>query len=248
MPSWVYWTFGILFLLIIILLLAARSKRNRIWELESQNSELKSTIDDLNHNIKKQDEEIVKIYQSEQKWKAVAEHATKRAEGMVAIREKENSMLMERLANLQSERDDLLRIIPTAKTSATLDDSFEPIDIPKEIYFVRGNIPVKGIVSDSMPFGDFTVFTSRMGKKYHVDEFCGGYICMDAVHLYDVLGKKTPCYKCAITSPHRLIKEAPPWYEKIKALPVIPKKEQAEHLDQFANLYTDPTLKVNWRD
>lgn len=48
----------------------------------------------------------------------------------------------------------------------------ESIDIPPDVYFIDDFIPVKGKISKDKPFGDFTVFITSNGSRYHTDRYC----------------------------------------------------------------------------
>lgn len=99
-------------------------------------------------------------------------------------------------------QNDLLRFHQTNSSETSV-----LIDLPNNIYFVNGNVPVKGKVTDRKPYGDFTVYLAQKGHCYHSDCSCGsGYL--RAVHIFEVYGKKTPCQKCGKALPDGI----PKWY------------------------------------
>lgn len=85
--------------------------------------------------------------------------------------------------------------------------------IPNEVYFINGDVPVIGEVSDSRPYGDLTIYVAPRGKCYHADRYCGSGL-LEAMHAYSVIGKKQPCRKCASRFPDNV----PDWYIELKQI------------------------------
>ena len=90
--------------------------------------------------------------------------------------------------------------------------------VPEDVYFVNGSVPVKGIISEYRPFGDYTVYISKRGKCYHADRYCGSGL-LDAAHLFDVTNKKSPCQKCVFGQNVTV----PEWYGQLDFLSTDPK-------------------------
>lgn len=86
------------------------------------------------------------------------------------------------------------------------------IDIPNDVYFINGYIPVKGNISESAPFGDFTVYISPTGKCYHSNRFCSNQTSLTR-HAYDVVDHYYPCSKCAA-----YFSRTPQWYLDVKRI------------------------------
>lgn len=87
------------------------------------------------------------------------------------------------------------------------------IDIPNDVFFVNGYIPVKGHISEDTPYGDYTVYVPSRGHCYHSKRFCSSQYNR-AAHAYDAISKYSPCPKCALPFP-----SAPPqWYIDIKRI------------------------------
>ena len=85
--------------------------------------------------------------------------------------------------------------------------------IPDDIYFVNYYMPVKGSISESKPYGDFTVYISANGSCYHSNKYCSSTF-NSAAHIYDVAGKYRPCPKCAL----KILHNPPKWYTEIKRI------------------------------
>lgn len=127
-----------------------------------------------------------------------------------------------RINSLREENETLKKELHSVITEIPVGDAFYPqpdrclykIEIPKDVYFIDKNIPVKGIVTSYDPFGDFTVFTTKTSPIYHANKYCGGSLGMEPVHLYDVMSHKRSCFKCG-----KSYGSIPPeWYSELVAL------------------------------
>ena len=82
---------------------------------------------------------------------------------------------------------------------------------PSDIHFIDGYIPVKGNVTSDKPYGDFTVYVTLNGKRYHRNRACPKSVII-AMHIYETGFRYSPCSKCAAgTNNH-----APEWYRKAR--------------------------------
>lgn len=86
-------------------------------------------------------------------------------------------------------------------------------EIPSDVYFVNSYVPVKGLISETKPFGDYTVYIPFRGECYHSSKTCSS-IYLRAVHIYDIVGRYRPCPKCAKMDIHF----PPKWYPEIKRI------------------------------
>ena len=113
----------------------------------------------------------------------------------------------QKVNELKAENECLKKELHSVITTIPVGEAYYPgpynpdfvlhrIELPVDVYFIDGNIPVKGIVTSSSPFGDFTVFTLSRSDIYHSNKYCSGTFSMEAVHLFDVIGKKRPCRRC----------------------------------------------------
>ena len=86
------------------------------------------------------------------------------------------------------------------------------IDIPDGIELTTICVPVKGIVLNYRPYGDYTVYTSAKGSKYHCRYRCGN--ATNPIHYFSVPGALEPCKNCVPADMHP--KPLPDWYIKIQ--------------------------------
>lgn len=89
----------------------------------------------------------------------------------------------------------------------------EDYEIPCDVYFVNCYVPVKGIISEEKPFGDYTVYIPFKGECYHSSKTCSSTY-KKAVHIYDVSARYRPCPNC--TSGEHCT--PPEWYTEIKQI------------------------------
>ena len=84
--------------------------------------------------------------------------------------------------------------------------------IPDDVVIDAVFFPIKGKRTKDKPFGDYTVFLSKSGKKYHARcGCCGAYT---PSHVFDVVPELSPCSNCV---PYfSRITEVPDWYLQIK--------------------------------
>lgn len=86
-----------------------------------------------------------------------------------------------------------------------------PSDIPADVSLNLSCTPTKGIISRERPYGDYTVYTTASGKKYHCKYKCCN--ATKAVHLFQIPSGLGPCSNC-VPSNMRLQK-SPSWYIQI---------------------------------
>lgn len=184
----------------------------RYLDLEKKYKELQNEAENLR-------KDILHISNSEETWKNQASEARLRAASLVRLKDAEIATLTRKIEIIQNEKDELYQKYPFAKTEPTSPLLTQPVILPNDVYFVREKIPVKGTVNERNPFGDFTVYVSTKGKRFHSDEYCGGAYFMDAVHVYSVLNTHTPCAKCALHLPFKH-KQIPQWYKDVLELSV----------------------------
>ena len=86
-------------------------------------------------------------------------------------------------------------------------------EFPEDVYFVNGYVPVKGVISNEKPYGDYTVYIHYKGNCYHSNKTCGSSFGI-AMHLYDAAGSYRPCSSCAAYH----LDTTPEWYIDIKRI------------------------------
>lgn len=85
------------------------------------------------------------------------------------------------------------------------------VEMPEGITLEITCTPIKGSKSAVRPYGDYTVYTSKSGAKYHCKRGC----CKanSAMHIFDACHSYSPCSICV--PPSKQIREIPDWYRKI---------------------------------
>lgn len=215
-PQWIKWALAISIIWIVCLLISARRKKQEISALEEK--------------VRKQAEEAKQ--QKEANAAALLKKDDDYRSQISCLRnrnqEQFDKMVGEKnhfISSLQTENDRLQRELHSVITAIPVGEAYYPepsnpelalhrIEIPKDVYFVEGNIPVKGVVTNYDPFGDFTVFTLKNSAIYHSNKYCSGTFNMEPVHLYDMMGRKRPCLRCGKN--HGSV--PPKWYTELIAL------------------------------
>ena len=212
-PSWIKWIIGILAISTLCLLVGNKWKKQSIQELMR-------TIENQAEKLKQQEEtHKLLISQKNNEMHSQAEYLRNRHQEQIKDITVQNQ---NRIHSLQEENETLRRELHSVITEIPVGEAFYPtpdsrlykIEIPKDVYFIDKDIPVKGIVTSYSPFGDFTVFTTKASQIYHSNKYCGGSLGMDPVHLFDVMSHKRSCFKCGKsygTNP-------PDWYSELIAL------------------------------
>lgn len=123
--------------------------------------------------------------------------------------------LRDELKSVKEEYEELLLNIsesldPKSKVISLREKTH--IDIPFDIYFINGNIPVRGEIEYNKPYGDFTVFMAERGRCYHCDKYCGNGFLYPK-HAYDVIEKYPPCKNCG----YRFHEKVPDWYKQYRS-------------------------------
>lgn len=69
-----------------------------------------------------------------------------------------------------------------------------PANLPDDITMEPFFTPVKGESTKEYPYGKYTIFMTRTGKKYHCDPNC--VYDSNPYHFFDLPTDACPCYKC----------------------------------------------------
>ena len=86
-------------------------------------------------------------------------------------------------------------------------NSSDHVTLPDGVKLELKCTPVKGNVSASRPFGDFTAYISASGKRYHYKKECSG--ANTIIHVLDRPNGLSPCSVCASNDTYSTI---PDWY------------------------------------
>ena len=182
-PAWVYWVFGGLSFLIIILFVSNSSKSDTIAEMKQRH---KAEIDTL-----------VKSCNAKIAEKQASDAELERIKSAIAAAKITEKNLFH---DISSERKEILNIRRMRCFAR---------EAPLDVSFSEDGMPVYWKPRLEKPYGDYTVYVSLNSKIYHTDFFCSGYLAKKD-HIFNVIGHARPCKKCAVgffdfTS-------APDWY------------------------------------
>ena len=213
-PTWIKWALGVSVVWILYLVMSNRATND--W-----NANLERSIEHLNQKAKEQESahkaELQKMYEV-YKDKCFQFGKIHKEELDVSDKDKIINDLQCENTSLRKELHSVISSIPVGEayypepTNPEL--ALHRIEIPKDVYFIEGNIPVKGVVTNYYPFGDFTVFTLKNSAIYHSNKYCSGTFNMEPVHLFDVISRKRSCLRCGKnhgTAP-------PEWYTELITL------------------------------
>ena len=123
-------------------------------------------------------------------------------------RSKAERELQERINGLKAELNEQ-KNINTIQSSCSSIPSIS--GIPADVTVQASFTPIKGKKSASHPFGEYTVYISKSGTKYHYKKNCCN--ASSPAHIFDVCYSHSPCSICV--PPNRKISEVPVWYKSI---------------------------------
>ncbi len=206
-PSWVYWVMGGLVVLCFIKFVQVRWRNDEIEQLtntyRTAEDQHRKALSDMEEDCSSRISQCKSSFE-----KTIAEMDSRLnyyINSLEALRDEHQS--------LQNKYQLLMNTVGKKAGAASVAKAIDGIVIPKDIYFINGTIPVKGMILDRKPFGDYTVFTAARGKCYHCDPYCAGYSSV-AKHIFDVLGSKQPCSKCVYEPEEKV----PEWYTQLKQI------------------------------
>ena len=215
-PKWIKWILVGMGLLCLFLFLSRRKD--------------KEDIECLEKNVKWQEEEKIKLkehFEAEAKkaaedyeiriFKLKSDHST-HIKKVVSDKDKIISSLRYENESVKKELRSVISDIPVGEVfypnPGNPDKKLYKITIPNDVYFVEGDIPVKGVVTSYKPYGDYTVFVTRSSTIYHDLKNCSGSFGMEPMHLFDAMSIKRSCRRCG--KPHGDV--PPEWYMQLIAL------------------------------
>ena len=116
-----------------------------------------------------------------------------------------------------------------------------PSDLPHDVVLNLSCTPIKGRSSKDRPFGEYTVYTTANGKKYHYK-----YKCCNAtnpVHLFKIPYGLTACSNCV--PQHIRNNRSPSWYLAITSGKVFEKSEPEQIPPHQPTLQTIAPIKTD---
>lgn len=214
-PIWAKWVVIISAFVTICLIFANHSKNQQIAEM---NHDARNSIDEFSKKEK----------QIRLESQAALSKIKHDAALLISEKDKEIEKLNGRITKLQTELNSVISTLPVGSiyfpSVGKPKQQLYHIEIPSDIYYINGTVPVRGFISDRTPYGDFTVYVAQKGRCYHTDPYCGnGFLY--ARHAYDTINKLPPCRICGYRSSASA--SIPDWYFQLKGLPLDPKTAKA---------------------
>lgn len=207
-PSWIKWVLRISLFLCMCFFISCRSRKRRITELEAEIDKQKNQFEfekqKLNEDFQR------RIHEQE----VLHNKQLERQNSIIVHKNDCIDVLESKVFSLQERLESQLPPIESAYylSENAGQQSLSRIEIPNFVYFNDHGIPVKGDISEYMPFGEFTVFITGRSTIYHSERFCGSAFSMKPIHIYDVIDTKRPCFRCGKYYGN----ECPKWYTQIK--------------------------------
>lgn len=215
-PTWIKWVLGISVVWIFYLLMSNRAAHD--W-----NVNLERSIEHLNQTAKEKEafhkDELQRMYEVyKDKCFQFGKTHKEEIDKIASDKDKIISTLQCENASLRAELHSVISSIPVGE--AFYPDPKRPellmykIEIPEDVYFNENRVPVKGIISNYAPFGEYTVFTLKNSPVYHFNKYCSNTFNTEPVHLFWILGRKRPCQRCGKNHDTML----PIWYMQLLEL------------------------------
>lgn len=127
----------------------------------------------------------------------------------------EKEKLEESMQRLKSDLERQQSMGPTERFMFLHDPLHtQSIEIPDGVHILENVVVAKGEITRLRPFGDYTVYISESGRKYHAKQGCG--MAYKPVHVFDVIRKRAPCMNCVPSN--RFPEYEPYWYTRLKML------------------------------
>jgi hypothetical protein len=169
-PKWVYWVFAAQFIIVLVLLIINRSK--------------KQDIEDMVRRHKIETDSIKQSCEKQLKEKKATASDLQQLQCKVARTKNEYDELRGKIFHEQTELEKTM-LLRTRMKGAPLD-----------VYFAENGLPIYWKPGVSKPYGDYTVYVNRKTNIYHVDRDCAPYYASED-HIFHVIGNTRPCRKCA---------------------------------------------------
>lgn len=169
-PSWVYWVFASQFIIVLVLLIVNRGKKQDIKNMVHSH---KIEVDQIKQSCDRQLAE-----------RSATDKDLHRLRSCVLHTKKEYEELQGKIAHEKSELEKT-KILRSRMKGAPLD-----------IYFSPNGLPIYWKPNMYKPYGDYTVYVNKKSNIYHVDRKCASYNTSET-HIFYAIENTKPCKKCA---------------------------------------------------
>lgn len=119
--------------------------------------------------------------------------------------------------------------------------------IPADVTLNLTCTPVKGKTSVNRPYGDYTVYITQSGKKYHCKYQCCG--AKTPAHLFRIPNGIAPCSNCVPISVRK--EQVPDWYLQIvnpKQVQSLPSDPQIASVPKVEKVDSSFIKSISYRD
>lgn len=207
-PTWIYWCFGILFVIILGMLLKIRAQKEDMAIMQNSHSREVDRLNDRHEQkirqLKENQERNLQMKEATDAELAKAVERLERANDVA-------SSTWSKIYKAQSDLHDLKEHIVTAEAALekARADRLVYKNAPPDITFAKDGKPVFWKHDPRKPYGDYTIYVKPGSEVYHTDRFCASYFAKEA-HIFDYINNRRPCLKCARNSFD--FTDIPEWY------------------------------------
>ena len=85
------------------------------------------------------------------------------------------------------------------------------ITLPPDVWLKQSFTSIRGKISSEYPYGEYTVFVTMSGAKYHCRHDC--VPTAHPMHFFDLSADAQPCSRCV--KPEMYPQPRPVWYDQI---------------------------------
>ena len=131
------------------------------------------------------------------------------------LRDKTEKQLENQITSLSKELDHVKKELNEEKERNSVrtvtQNGAAPVSLPPGVTLNASYLPVKGPLLRHRPYGDYTVYTTGGGKKYHCKYNC--CCATTPIHFFQLPSSLEPCRNCV---PRNMYPQAlPEWYRKL---------------------------------
>lgn len=217
-PTWVYWGFGIFFVVILFMWKIIRSQKEDIKTTndshEKEIHHLKENYNRIRQDKRAAEEELGRLkvkYEKNLREKNATDaelaKAREHLERTKATESETRAKIYTAQRDLRNLQESVLIEEESIKKAKAARLFFE--NAPMGISLSEDGKPVYWKSNPQKRYGDYTVYVKKDSAVYHTDRLCASYLSNQA-HIFDYISKRRPCQKCARNAFD--FTEAPEWY------------------------------------
>lgn len=205
-PHWVYWVFVIMSAVVFGSICAVRSKNTEIEAMQNRHySELAEVGKKHARELSEQERRLL----------ADAEYQKKCFESQIEEKDRLRSDAEEEKEKVQRKLHYVYENINTGDVYFP-EEPFIPahirkIAIPDDVYFTKDHIPVKGVLTQTAPFGTYTVYVASKSTIFHENPSCAN-TSVKPVHIFEAAKTCRPCIRCGYGHTRNI----PDWYTQLQ--------------------------------